>query len=259
MTPPGYDYYGLVAQTWDLWRDDTAGWPDRRLFRDLARQYGEPVLDVGCGTGRIVLDFSALGIDCDGLDNSPEMLNICKGKARVQGLAPNLYVGRMEELDLPRQYRTILVPSSTLQLVTDQSTAHESMRRLRAHLLMGGALVAPFSFMPGPETPAETDWALVFEKTRPEDGAMVRRWSRERFRADDQLWDSEDRFEVSLGGVIISREEYGRCPEGRWYTQDQAVNLFREAGFSDIDLLSGFTREPASPDDSTYTVVAVKT
>jgi ubiquinone/menaquinone biosynthesis C-methylase UbiE len=259
MTQTEYDYRGLVAATWDLWRSDTAAWSDRQLYLDLVRDFGEPVLDVGCGTGRIVLDFVAVGIDCDGVDNSPEMLAICRKKAKVQGLATNLYQQRMQELDLPRRYRTILVPSSSLQLITDTEEAGETVRHLHAHLLPGGALVAPFSFAPAPveRRPAD-EWALVFEKVRPEDGALVRRWSRERYHVGEQLWDAEDRFEVSLDGVAIMTEEYRRCPEGRWYTRRQAADLFRCAGFIDVRLLRGFTRGPAGEGDPVFTVVAVK-
>jgi ubiquinone/menaquinone biosynthesis C-methylase UbiE len=100
-----------------VWRDDTAHWSDRFFFLDVIGQYGEPVLDIGCGTGRLLLDYLAQGIDIDGVDNSGEMLAICRTKAQRQGMpAPALYQQRMEQLKLPRSYRTILGPSSVLQL-----------------------------------------------------------------------------------------------------------------------------------------------
>ena len=110
MTNPGYDYYGMLASTWDLWRDDTADWADRHFFLELVRTYGEPVLDIGCGTGRLVLDYATLGIDVDGIDNSPEMLEICRGKAQKLGVTPGIYLLDILRDELPRQYRTILAP-----------------------------------------------------------------------------------------------------------------------------------------------------
>ena len=47
----------------------------------------------------------------------------------------------MEALHLPRRYRTILIPSSTFQLITDAATARAAMRSFYAHLDDGGALV----------------------------------------------------------------------------------------------------------------------
>src|SRR5689334_13107697 len=156
-----------MAATWDIWRDDTAHWEDAIFFRDIVRRYGQPVLDVGCATGRIVLDYLSEGVDIDGVDNSPEMLAICHEKARKMGLAPSLYQQTMETLNLPRAYRTILVPSSSFQLVTDLATAREVMRRFFAHLQPCGALIMPFSFEWREGEPLQTDWQLVFEKIQP--------------------------------------------------------------------------------------------
>src|SRR5437016_1597312 len=103
MTEQNYEYRGLKASTWDLSRGDTSSWTDRAYYLDVARKFGDPVLDVGCGTGRILLDFLAQAIDIDGVDNSPEMLDICRDKARQAGLSPTLYQQHMESLDLPRR------------------------------------------------------------------------------------------------------------------------------------------------------------
>jgi SAM-dependent methyltransferase len=200
-----YEYRGLHASTWDLLRGDTSGWPDRVLFRDLILQSGQPALDVGCATGRLVLDYLAEGLDVDGVDLSPEMLSICREKARARGLQPSLYLQEMERLDLPRCYRTIIVASkpkprwdlhglrvrrmwvspwlwfSSFQLVTDRDAAAEAMRRFFGHLGRGGTLVMPFMLLYTGESPGPIvgeDWKLIRERVRPEDGALVRRWSR---------------------------------------------------------------------------------
>src|SRR5512138_1831424 len=110
MTTPSYEYYGMMAEFWDLFRGDTSTWEDRFFFLDVVKKYGTPVLDVGCGTGRILLDFMQLGLDIDGIDNSPEMLTRLHQKAKELNLSPNVYPQEMTELSLPRQYRVILVP-----------------------------------------------------------------------------------------------------------------------------------------------------
>src|SRR5215210_3745151 len=114
VEPPmtDYEYRGLLAESWDLLRGDTSGWADRPFWRQLIEQSGQPALDVGCGTGRILLDYLAQGIEIEGVDNSPEMLALCRRRAAELGLAPVLYQQEMDELDLPRRYRTIVVPSS---------------------------------------------------------------------------------------------------------------------------------------------------
>ncbi len=74
MTAPNYEYYGLMVKYWDLLRGDTSNWPDRFFYLDVIRKSGQPVLDVGCSSGRLILDYLAEGIDIDGVDISPEMI-----------------------------------------------------------------------------------------------------------------------------------------------------------------------------------------
>ncbi|HYB01252.1 MAG TPA: class I SAM-dependent methyltransferase, partial [Ktedonobacteraceae bacterium] len=81
MNTEDYEYRGLIAEAWDLLRGDTSEWEDRPFYRDIIRASGQPALDIGCGTGRLLLDYLADGIDIDGVDVSPEMLEVCRQKA----------------------------------------------------------------------------------------------------------------------------------------------------------------------------------
>ena len=253
-----YEYRDLLAQTWDLGRGDTTQWSDRPFFLEIVRQFGEPVLDVGCGTGRILLDFLAQGIDVDGVDNSPEMLTLCRSKADSLGLSVQLFEQPMETLSLTRRYRTMIVPSSSFQLLTEKTEAEKAIRNFYAHLSPGGVLVMPFSFEWKPGTPLQTEWEKVFEKVRPEDGLTIRRWAKESFSPEKQLWHTEDRYEILQDDKIILTENHRRSPAGLWYTQAQAVALYEKAGFVDVRVSGGFTFDPALPDESLFCVRGIK-
>ena len=257
-----YEYGGLKAQAWDLLRGDYSMWPDRPFYRDAIARSGEPALDVGCGTGRLALDYLQQGIDCDGVDNSPEMLALCREKARKLALSPNLYQQPMQALDLPRRYHTIFVPSSSFLLLTEPTDAAEAMRRFFAHLEPGGMLLMPFMVLwPGATPPQHdtwSDWFKAGQAQRPEDGATVRRQQRVKFDLEEQLEHSEDRYQVLADGAIVQEESQLMSPATRWYTQEQSLGLYREAGFADVIATSGFTFEPASPDDRIWTVFGTK-
>ena len=69
MPPRDYEYRGMMASAWDLLRGDYSNWPDRPFYRVVISRAGQPALDVGCGTGRLALDYVASGLDVDGVDN----------------------------------------------------------------------------------------------------------------------------------------------------------------------------------------------
>ena len=256
-----YEYRGLCAQSWDLLRGDTSEWPDRAFYRAIIERGGEPALDVGCGTGRLILDYLAQGLDVDGADNSPEMLAICRSKAAQLGIdvGTRLFEQGMEDLSLPRNYATIFVPSSSFQLLTDPDAAVRAMSAFLAHLAPRGVLVMPFmsKLWPGKRAPRQMEWSQWFkvaERQRP-DGETIRRWIRTRYDHSAQLEHEENRYEVLRDDVVIETETHGRCPAVRWYSQDQARGLYEKCGFASVTLTSGFTFEPASDADTTFCIL----
>lgn len=258
MSNNDYEYRGLLASSWDFVRGDPSASGDRQFYRDQIHSSGEPALDVGCGTGRLLLEFLADGLDVDGIDNSPEMLAICAEKARQSSLVVNLYEQGMEQLDLPRQYQTIIVPSCSFQLVPDLNDVKKSLDGFYRHLFAGGTLAISIWHIKK-KGPAEWgDWWLVVEKDGFADGKTLKRWERSLFDPQTQLRHTENRFELLEGGEIVHTEYHRRSPELRNYTLDQLTNLLQQAGFSDICAVSGFTTEPATEEDDTYCIMGKK-
>src|SRR5204862_4657221 len=68
-------HYGLMAEYWALFKTDA---PEAPFFIESIRRFGEPVLDLGCGTGRILLPLLRAGLDADGCDVSRDMLRWAK-------------------------------------------------------------------------------------------------------------------------------------------------------------------------------------
>lgn len=248
----GLEYVGLMALAWDPLRGDTSDWEDRRWFLDLVGARGQPVLDVGCGTGRILLDFLALGIDVDGLEISADMLAICRAKAAGAGLdvSDRLFQQPMEAMDLPRRYRTIIVPSSSFQLVLDAGAAAETMRRFRRHLEPGGTLALPFYAY---DRPDDETWT---EEAELPDGSRIRRTSRAWVDPAARLEHTDDRYELLVDGVVTATQHQVRSPATRGYSPAEARALLDAAGFVDHEWYHEFTWEPMRPDDRLFSVVA---
>lgn len=250
-----YEYRGLMAETWDYLRGDPSGQGDRDFYWAMIQRYGEPVLDVGCGTGRLLLDYLAMGVDIDGVDVSPEMLAICRDKGSQQGLTPTLYERSIETMTLPRRYRTIIAPSSVLQLISDIETVRQAMARLHAHLLPDGVLVAPFMMLWRAGMPLQREWENA--RVREADGALLQRMGRVWYEVETGCEHTEDLYQVIVDGEVVAVEHHRRSPANRSYTQAQARCLFAEGGFGDVTLRRGFTDEDADEDDLLFTIVGV--
>ena len=265
MTEP-YEYTGLVAEAWDLLRGDTSAWPDRPFYRGLIASQNEhcsgPALDVGCGTGRLLLDYLAAGLDIDGVDNSPEMLALCRSKAAASGLevSARLFEQEMHALALPRRYATVMVPSSSFQLLTREADAAEALQRFYGQLRPGGLLVMSImsKLWPGKQAPVQMEWTKWFragEQIRPQDGRTICRWIRTCYDYDLQLEHEENRYEVVANGTVMHSELHCRSPAVRWYSQAQIMATYERAGFVDVRTTSGFTMAPAAAEDTTFCVL----
>jgi SAM-dependent methyltransferase len=249
MTDTDVEYVGLIAEAWDALRGDTSDWPDRRFFLELIRDRGEPVLDVGCGTGRLLLDYLAQGIDIDGVDNSAPMLALCRRKAQRLGLTPKVHLQSMAGLDLARRYRTIIVPSSSFQLLLDRDEAARALGAFHRHLQPDGTLAMPIIVL---DKAYDRTWTA---EAQLEDRATVRRTARERFDASRRIESTDDLYEVFRDGDLVRSERHLRDNATLAWTPDELRDALERRGFADLEFLSGFTREPHKPDDAIFTVV----
>ena len=256
MNLPEYEYKGLIAQAWDVLRGDTSSSPDRSFYLEIIRTSGQPVLDVGCGTGRLLLDYLQQGIDIDGVDNSPDMLAVCRKKAAALDLHANVYEQYLELLELPRKYQTILIPSSTLQLIIEAEMVNRALQRVADHLLPGGVVSASIMKLRNDGEPLAFEWEQ--SAIRETDGVKFRRVMKSRYDPHSQQEHTEDIYQMIVDDQVTSEETFRRSPATVEYEQTQVKALFEQAGFEDIRLYSQFTFEPAKPDDSLFTVFAQK-
>lgn len=156
-------HHGLVAR-W--WAEFNQGGEDIEYFQRAIEESGEPALDAGCGTGRLLLPFLRAGIDVDGSDTSRDMLEWCRKGAEAEGLSAILYQQAMHELNLPRRYRTIVV-CGAFGLGSTRAKDLEGLRRIRGHLEAGGSLVMDHHLPNLESARSWTSWVEKPELPRP--------------------------------------------------------------------------------------------
>ena len=115
------------------------------FYRDAAREYGDPVLELGCGTGRITMALAEAGKRVTGLDNSERML---ERAVKKRGALPvevrerlHLVQGDMTEFDLGEKFRLVIIPFRPFQHLLEIEQQMDCLECVRKHLAPGGRLI----------------------------------------------------------------------------------------------------------------------
>ncbi len=239
------NWTGLAAQAWDPSGGDEPQW-DHDYIKRLIEQNDGPALDVGCGTGRLLLRYLQAGWDVDGVDTSADMLAICRAKADRQGLAPKLYQQSMQALDLPRTYKTIFIPCGTFCLIVDRDEAFEALRRFYAHLEPGGILVFNlfWAFSDGEPLSnnplgGDGEWGDLWSHSLPDGSVIAQHLKRESISRVEQLLLAKRRYQLIRDGQVVAEEVLDS--NERWYFKHEMAALLETVGFRDIKVKDGWT------------------
>lgn len=181
---------------WAEWYDvvySTAGTDEVEFYVDLATRLGGPVLEIGCGTGRIAIPTALAGVRTVGVDASPAMLAKAREKLERAGVPEGmleLVQGDMRDLRLSpegRSFPLVTLPARTLLLATTQEEQIAVLRECARHLSPEGRLVFN-AFVPDPQMLADTNNSAFLEAktTHPETGNRCLFWAHNRFNPVSQ-------------------------------------------------------------------------
>ncbi len=262
-------HYGLVAQHWAEFENFREAGEDITFYQRLIESSGQPALDVGCGTGRLLVPFLRAGLEVDGCDISPDMLAHCREKAAGEGFSPNLYPQAMHALDLPRSYQTIIICGSFGIGSTREQDAL-ALERFYQHLTPGGTLALDMA-MPYGEG-YSWQWGHWLEENRqhldpnwwPEgefetaaDGSAYRMRAR---IADvdplEQVLTMQMRAERWRDEELLEEEVHTLTQNV--YFKNELVLLLKQAGFEGVTVQGGFAGEAATRTDAVLVFVAME-
>lgn len=233
-------YRGLVARMYDVWFPPDGAFRDAPFFRRRIEANGGAALEIGCGTGRLLVPYAQAGLAVEGIDSSREMLDLCRAKAERAGVRPILHEARMEALETGRRYRTIFAPLAVLQLLPLREQVMEALRRFREHLEPGGELIVTL-FVPKKEIDADGEWRV--RRTAVVDGSTV--VLSEAIRSDraDQSQTWWLRYEVVRDVEIVRQELH--TMRVRWYHRAEFELMLEATGFREHSALGDFDGAPA--------------
>jgi SAM-dependent methyltransferase len=212
----GYSEYEFVA---DLY-DHVAPYRDRQdvnFFVEAGQESGGPVLEVGCGTGRVLIPTARAGLEIVGLDLSPHMLGVCRGHLQAEAkevrARVRLVEADMRYFELDQTFALATIPFRPFQHLTTVQDQVACLKSIHRHLNDEGRLILDI-FNPSLEALIEDNLGQEFgsepEFTTP-DGRQVQR--RHRIVARDRS------NQVNQSELIY----YVTHPDGR---QERLVHAF---------------------------------
>jgi SAM-dependent methyltransferase len=177
------DEYASIADLYDsvtLYRDR----PDVAFFVEEARGAGGTVLEVGCGTGRVLIPTARAGVEIVGLDLSSHMLQVCRDRVAREPeevrSRVRLVQADMRSFGLARTFALITLPFRPFQHLTTVEDQLSCLASIHRHLESGGRLVLDL-FNPSLEALVQDNLGREAgeepEFTTP-DGRRVTRWHR---------------------------------------------------------------------------------
>jgi SAM-dependent methyltransferase len=219
---------------------------DLPFYVERARQAGGPVLEAACGTGRVLIPTLEAGVDIDGFDLAPAMIEHLRAKAAAKGLAPRVAVGDMREFTMPRRYALVTIPFRAFMHLHTSAEQIAALRCLREHLEPRGALVFNL-FYPRWEYMRDHEGKRVLDRefTDPASGRHVAFWDTPRYDRVNQLL-VDEREVVVRDGHRETASRYGFSL--RWTFVYEMELLLRLAGFTRFEVARGWDGGPFEHD-----------
>ena len=134
--------YDLIAPYYDLIHSGLK--EDLGLLVTLSAEMGDPILELGCGTGRVLLTLSRVGHTVIGIDNSAAMLALAREKVTQERSSVrqriSLVEGDITSFELNQRFGLTILPHNTL-FHLDRYGRRKCFRRVTQHLRSGGKFI----------------------------------------------------------------------------------------------------------------------
>ena len=144
---------------------------DLPLWEELAASAGGPILELGCGAGRVALHLAERGHDVVGIDTEAALVAALNSRAGDAGIPARALMGDATGFDLEARFPLALAPMQLVQLLRGESARRGMLERVAAHLAPGGILAAALvesRHLPQPD--ASGDGAAPLPDVRERDG-----------------------------------------------------------------------------------------
>ncbi len=247
-----FDYSYPLSELYDAWHPDRSALPkawgdDRELYAELAGELGQPVLELGIGTGRVARHLAWQGFDVVGLDLSSAM--IARARTNMGELSPGLrgritiVEGDMRSFDLGTTFPLAICPFTAFQHLLTVEDQVSALQCVRGHLSSSGHFVLDL-FDPRLELCAPSAGAVprshqIVHPTTGRAWLVVEECRRN--VPEEQVLHADWRFvELDESGKVLA--QFHDRLTLRWSYRFEVQHLLERCGFTVVNLWSDYRR-----------------
>ncbi len=205
------------------------------------------ILDLGCGTGSVALQFARLGHTVTGLDPAPGMLDVARGKDEAGTV--RWIAGDARDFDLGETFDLIIMTGHVFQVFFDDTETLAVLSSARRHLAEGGRLAFESR---NPPAQAWQGWTeeLTRERTDVPGIGPIEVYYQVR-----EAWGEFVRFDAVFT-LLESGERRISESTLRFPGRDTVAQLIAAAGFSSVEWLGDWDGTPLRPHSPEIIVIA---
>ena len=242
------DPWAATAPFYDLDFDGVDD--DVTMYREIATRQGGPVLELGCGTGRVALPLAQAGLTVVGVDFSAGML--AEARAQTGSLPATWVEADMRSVRLRRKFGVVLVPFGGLQHMSTALDVAAVMATVARHLEADGVAIVDIE-VPHPEDLEAGPQPLVMHWTRPWRGGMVSKLVAVDGRPSEGLRDVTFHYDVQPAEGPLHRVSHNF--ELRVITSGELELAGRLAGLELVAAYGDYELGPVADGDSRFVAV----
>lgn len=260
----GYELHDFVAEYYDVVYDRRRP-QDIDFFIEYSKNCGGRTLELGCGTGRVLIPTAVSGFEITELDLSPYMLDICRNKLAMQPevvrKSAELVQGNITDFNINDVFSLVTIPFRPFQHLITGEEQKACLGCIHRHLSPGGLLVFdvfnpdPARLVPNPQFIEEFQ---EFPETTLPDGLKFRRTSRTAgYHHELQYNDVELIYYVTYPDG--QSERLVQSFPMRYYFRYELEHLLENCGFKVIEVFGDFDKSAYSADSPEMIFVSQKT
>jgi SAM-dependent methyltransferase len=137
-----------TSEIYDIFFGEPESINGLNFYHDLINEFGQPVLELACGSGRITLELAKQGIDITGIDLSSSMIELAKIKNK--NYSDIFHVADMRAFDLKKMFGFVFIPAQSFQHLLTKADYEQCFAAVRNHLSPKGAFLIQI-FTPAPQ------------------------------------------------------------------------------------------------------------